>query len=506
MSDDDNRWRDDWVWLRPFQLVTAVVVLSILPYIDRATAQVLGAWVLIAPGLALSIVVFGLLRLCKRPYERTSESSNSDPNYAAVAFLSTYLLVATALNCWVVATVWIVTTPKTDAVVPEMKTSNLEDVVKAKDIQTLAGAGGGPIASTPKLSYLDADIMNTLRDVTCAHVPNATNSTFTNEFECRMSSDRTLNRPMCRFIWKVGPMFDSGTDLAIVTNRDDVVSKFTTSGYGRWGLSGGPPSDAPYLGVAFVACAHGSLPSPISEWNLRVAFVLSKLADIKEYNSLFRTVGFDWVTPQYFDRPYIAELFALTSLYRVSGLLFTGNPPLAQTMTSSRHDDLFGVEQLKALRQIALTNVRVGNNSDGQLGNSRGSCLLVASVSGLTDVSGAKVHVAPSAVTPVLSTADRSLVFIPTVSEPISVPCTLVSALVTRDMSSASKYPPALTGTTVRYYLAPGESMRDATRRGFNVRATGLTLYLLGFAVTYDGKRFAQVTGSWPRDEFIAAR
>ena len=93
MSDDDNGWRDDWVWLRPFQLVTAVVVLSILPYIDRATAQALGAWVLIAPGLALSIVVFGLLRLCKRPYDCTSQSSNSDPNYAAVAFLPTFLLV-----------------------------------------------------------------------------------------------------------------------------------------------------------------------------------------------------------------------------------------------------------------------------------------------------------------------------------------------------------------------------------------------------------------------------
>ncbi|MDX6444400.1 MAG: hypothetical protein QOH71_1474 [Blastocatellia bacterium] len=505
VSDTGHRWRDEWVWLRPFHLITAVAVFSILPYIDRGTAQSLGKWVLIAPILALLIVGFGLVRLVKSG--RNSAKTKNKTDYAAILFLLTFL-IATAANCWVVATLWIVAEPivATPVATSEMKTSNLEDAIQAKDVQTLASSSGGGLANATNLHYMDPDVRSALKDVKCTHVADATNPTFANEFECNMPSDPAAQRPACRFNWKVTPIVDAESELAVVSNRQDVVSKFATSGYGKWGLSGGSPNQAPYVGVAFVACSDGSLPNPISNWNLRVAFVLSKAADVRKYNSLFRTVGFDWVTPQYFARPYLAELFALTSLYDVSELVFKGAPPLAQTMTSNRHDDLLGVEELGAFRQVGWTNVRIGNNSDGQLGNSRGSCLLVAAVSGLAKIGGTQVHVAPSAVTPVLSTVDRSLVLMRTGGDPISVPCTLFSALLTRDMSLAKNYPPALTGTSVRYYLSPGESTSDAMRRGFNVRAAGLTLYLLGFGVSYDGKeRPAQVTGSWPRDEFIGA-
>ena len=240
-------------------------------------------------------------------------------------------------------------------------------------------------------------------------------------------------------------------------NRQEVVTKFTASGYGKFALSGGASAAAPYMGVAFVACAVGSLPRPTPTGNLRVAFVLAGVPEIHTYHFLFRTVGFDWVATDHFAEPYIAELFALTSLYDVSKMIYD-KTKFTQTVTSSAQHDLFGIAELEELRQSSQDSVRVGNRSDGQLGNSRGSCLLVADVSGLK-AALPKVHVAPSAVTPDLSTADRSLVLLPANAEPISLPCTLVSALVTRNMSAASDFPPALTGTTLRYYPAQGESM-----------------------------------------------
>src|SRR5205814_1009773 len=130
-------------------------------------------------------------------------------------------------------------------------------------------------------------------------------------------------------------------------------------------------------------------------------------------------------------------------------------------------------------------SIRVGNRSDGQLGNSRGSCLFVATVSGLNRDS-VRVHVAPSGVTSDLSTTDRSLVLLPPTKQPISLPCTLVSALVTRNMSQASNYPPELTGPTLPYHIALGESKQDAQRAAYNIRAAALTLYLLGFDVEYN--------------------
>src|SRR6266850_3903241 len=137
MSDDRYRWRDEWVWLRPFHLIGVVILLSILPYIDRSTARSLGAWMLIAPALAFFILGFGLLRLVK------ADNNSGSAKNAATLFLFAFLL-ATAANCWVVATVWIVA--ETNVAVPEMKTSDLADAVQATDVKTFASAAAGGLA------------------------------------------------------------------------------------------------------------------------------------------------------------------------------------------------------------------------------------------------------------------------------------------------------------------------------------------------------------------------
>lgn len=492
--------RDDWGWLSPFELLVAVILLCILPFIDRETARALGPWVFIAPALAALLVCLAWLQLAWARFEEDAYRSAKLTKRLARAFLA-ILLLAIGLTFWE-DVYWIANGPK--QAVPEKMTSNLKDALKEKGVQQFGKAMGGSITASPNLKLMNPDIRSTLGAAKCKAVSYKKNPGFIKKFQCDMSSDIATQRPQCRFVWKLKPIHEAGNNLAIVSNRRDVVSKFPSSGYGKWGLSGKPISKAPYVGVAFVACAADKLRKSQKNWNLHVAFVLSTAEEIENYKSTFRTVGFDWITPQHFARPYQAEIFALTSLYRVTQLIYSGKPPLQQTVTSSKQADLFDVEQLKALRKIPPSEIRVGNNSDWQLGNSRGSCLLAAAASGFTGSSGTELHVAPSVVTPIMSKADRSLVLIPAGGEPISLPCTLFSALITRNMSSASNYPPALTGKLVRYYHSPGESMEESVRSGYATRAAGLTLYLLGFSVKYNPNRSTtHVTGKWPREEFI---
>jgi hypothetical protein len=423
-------------------------------------------------------------------------------NEALRAALTGFLIILTVvvtLNAWVVTTVWIANQPLPPTR-PTLKTSNLDSIASAAGVAEFTKAGwpaGLPVA--PSLTRMDSRIVASLGNTRCAAVADPANPAFTAMFECTMQPSPVVQAE-CRFRWSLTPVFETGNTLATVKDRDDVVAKFPTSGYGKWAVSG-PAAAVPYVGVAFVACANGRLPNPIPDWKLRVAFVLADAKDINDFHALFRTVGFDWVARYYFDEAYVAELFALASLYRVSRLVFTSQTSFSQTVTSSAQHDLFGVAAISAFRKLAWNDVHVGNVSGSQLGNSRGACLLVADVSGVASASVA-VHVAPSGITPDLTTVDRSLVLLPTGSQPRSLPCTLVSAMISRNMP-AKDYPSSLTGKTLRYYLVEKDSTLAAQRLGYAVRSAALTLYLLGFSVKYNPDvRTTHVSGSWPRKQF----
>jgi hypothetical protein len=490
------------------ELFLAVVSLSLLPYLSRDTARSLGRWAVVAPGVALALAIFGalLIYLEWQPIPRTDRSSIRER--AAAALLLT-LVVGAALNTYTVATVWL-DPPQSQKSLkfgtgnpkpPRGSTkSNLNDIAALPGvIQFAQAAHEKALPTAPDLTVMLPYIRGMLSRSRCAVLPNPTDPVFTDGFMCTLKRSSSPSWPECHFLWSLSPVYTRGA-LATVSGRDDVVTKFKRGGYGKYMPPGVARSTLPYVGVASVGCPSGA--GKPGTANLRVAFVLSNASQIATYHSAFRTIGFDWIDTDYLPAPYIAELFSLVSLYRVTQIIGTDRTAFRDTMTSSAQDALLDAEALKALRGLQ-GDVRVGNRSDGQLGNSRGSCLLAAAAAGLTKDS-VRVHVAPSVVTPDLSIADRSLVLIPPTNELISLPCTLVSALVTRNMAQAKNYPGQLTGTQLSYQTDSGESKQDAQRAAYNVRAAGLTLYLLGFDVAYDAAaRPGQVVGYWPRSEFI---
>jgi hypothetical protein len=522
MSDrPDYRSGDASPWISFRELFVAVVLLSILPYFSRDTAQSLGLWTVIAPGVAFWLAVFGgalVLFEWRRDgppgqsyrQQRLTWQPADSPRRAyatqllRAALLST-LVVGAGLNTWAVATSWAQGRPKAaEQTTAESDASDLNAITASPGVQQLTKTGGAKsLPSAPNLKVMLRYITGMLSQARCTATRDPADPPFTSAFVCTVTANKTPRWPRCRFIWSISPVYANGR-LATVESRVDVVTKFKKSGYGKFGPPGVKPSTAPYLGVAFVACGKGA--ARTGKANLRVAFVLSNASQITKYSSGFRTVGFDWIQADHLAKPYVAELFSLASLYKVTQIISTAKEKFTQTMTSSAHDDLFDVKALDALRRIQSGSIRVGNRSDGQLGNSRGSCLLVAAASGLSRDS-LRVHIAPSAVTSGLAAADRSLVLLPPTKPAVSLPCTLVSALITRDMSQANNYPAALTGTTLRYRVTKGESKQDAQRAAYDIRAAGLTLYLLGFEVTYDRARTPpQVVGSWPRTAFVAAK
>ena len=58
---EEYKYRHDLIWQRILLSTTAIVVMSTIPYLQKGVALVLKDWILIAPGLALSLDVFMLL-------------------------------------------------------------------------------------------------------------------------------------------------------------------------------------------------------------------------------------------------------------------------------------------------------------------------------------------------------------------------------------------------------------------------------------------------------------
>ncbi len=57
----EYKYRHDMIWQRIFQFTTAIVLISVIPYIQPDIARALGSTILIASGLALVLALFVLL-------------------------------------------------------------------------------------------------------------------------------------------------------------------------------------------------------------------------------------------------------------------------------------------------------------------------------------------------------------------------------------------------------------------------------------------------------------
>lgn len=495
-------------WLMVMALVAAVALLAILPYVGREATLVLGRWILLAPALAVTLAATGGFALYQLFFPHRSameESIKRSPGWAGVVLLSA-LFVAALANLVAVAVLWLAQVPRPPAssAAPVPSRADLAVLAANPDMQLLGHAlVGSAIPASPQLRVLEPFIRGSLRDVSCDAHFDPSDATVTREFVCTMPAVASPSRPACELRWSVTPIFEAnGSSLAVIGTRDDVVTKFSSSGYGMWAVSGKPSTLPSFVGVAFVACEEGKLPSPITSWNLRVAFVVDSAEEVAAEGHIFRTVGFDWIARSYFQRPYLAEVFALASLHSITGLIRNDQVHFVQGLRSLAKDDVLSDAALRALRSRPASMIHVANRSDSQLGNSRGSCLLAAEMLGTSP--GVSVHVAPSAITRDLPTADRSLVVFSAGHDPISVPCSMVSALVTRDMSGAVGYPTALSGGSMQIYSPSGLSSREVQRRGYNIRAAALTLYLLGFSVSYSPARNPDiVAGLWPRAEHV---
>lgn len=57
----EYEYRHDLVWQRVFRFTTAVVLISIIPYVQQNIAKLLDTWILIAPVLATILAIFVLV-------------------------------------------------------------------------------------------------------------------------------------------------------------------------------------------------------------------------------------------------------------------------------------------------------------------------------------------------------------------------------------------------------------------------------------------------------------
>jgi hypothetical protein len=57
---EEYKYRHDLIWQRTFTLTTAITLLSIIPYLQKDIARLLGKWILIMPLLVFVLECFGL--------------------------------------------------------------------------------------------------------------------------------------------------------------------------------------------------------------------------------------------------------------------------------------------------------------------------------------------------------------------------------------------------------------------------------------------------------------
>jgi len=108
---EEYRYRHDLVWQRIFRFTTAVVLISIIPYVQPKIAGLLGPWILIAPLLATILAGFvlvvmqnelKLLERIKKAYRRQQNKLLDDDlqhDLDKKSYFSRYVLLYLGVWC-----------------------------------------------------------------------------------------------------------------------------------------------------------------------------------------------------------------------------------------------------------------------------------------------------------------------------------------------------------------------------------------------------------------------
>jgi hypothetical protein len=381
------------------------------------------------------------------------------------------------------------------------------------------------------------------------------------EIECTINA--LLTMPQLQFKWRLSPVWSPLGDLRTVQSRQDVIrDEFRMGGVGQ-----SPTGEK--AGVATVTCAEPASADPQCDMDLRVAFIIStsnrnkiNIATLyqdytdsrqepfssgsceKDFNlfpSLFRTVGYDWVKQPGIapSVPFYHEMFAILSLYKISQMIAASESPDFEEELSDglRTADGYEIIPANVVRAYVSNSsckggIRVGNNSDYQLGASRGACSLIhwsvahakASYLGSAetladedDQTGSQAGrrewaVVPKAFTPMLPNTDRTFIlFGDDGGVTHSMPCVLVTNWIVNQIPYeglasifrvSNNFPAGYRTGVVAYTLSPREQ-QDSQRRAeaLGLRASAAVLHMLGFKIVYNSE--TQISGMWPREGFL---
>jgi hypothetical protein len=121
---DEYKYRHDLCWRLVFQITTAVVVISVVPYIQQDVASTLQGWIIALPVIGIFLALLGLARLRKeldllrkvtmkhrelleRNYSGLSYSPEKDSFRRDVLAYMLSLVLLGAANVVVISAVWL---------------------------------------------------------------------------------------------------------------------------------------------------------------------------------------------------------------------------------------------------------------------------------------------------------------------------------------------------------------------------------------------------------------
>jgi hypothetical protein len=122
---DEYKYRHDLIWQRVFRFTTAIVLISVIPYVQEDIARIFGPWIITAPLLASLLALFVLPVMCyelclfnkiKKEYEEQQNrylgKKLKDPGKVSLFewFVMVYFVLLLALsivNSGIALLVWI---------------------------------------------------------------------------------------------------------------------------------------------------------------------------------------------------------------------------------------------------------------------------------------------------------------------------------------------------------------------------------------------------------------
>jgi hypothetical protein len=119
---DEYKYRHEYCWRTVFQLTTAIVILSVIPYVHKDIVMILTWGILALPVLSLALALFSLflmnreldsLRKIKDEYRKLQATLFEIRYTRKSMFKSVFLMYLLTLvflslvNLWLVARIWI---------------------------------------------------------------------------------------------------------------------------------------------------------------------------------------------------------------------------------------------------------------------------------------------------------------------------------------------------------------------------------------------------------------